>query len=130
PPQREPAATDRKPPDWSVAFHEAGLDIANFRPSTSSWVPLHAYDLREAWDGPDPLRPANNIHVEAASFRGAPVYFETIYPWDQPTRQEQSPVSARQRFFTYAVIAVFLIALFGSALIARRNLRAARGDVA
>ncbi|HKP35663.1 MAG TPA: serine/threonine-protein kinase [Pyrinomonadaceae bacterium] len=129
PPQREPVATDRKQPDWSLAFHEAGLDIANFRPSTSTWVPLHAYDLREAWDGPDPLRPATNIHVEAASFHGAPVYFETIYPWDRATRQEQAAVSASQRFFTYAVIAVFIIALVGSAVVARRNLRAGRGDV-
>jgi serine/threonine-protein kinase len=129
PPQREPAATTATKPDWSAAFREAGLDIANFRPATSSWVPLHAYDSREAWDGPDPLRPENNIHVEAASFHGLPVYFETIYPWDQPTRQEQTPVSASQRFLLYAVIAVFIIALLGSALIARRNLRAGRGDL-
>ena len=101
----------------------------NFRPATSSWVPLHAYDSRQAWDGPDPLRPENSIHIEAASFHGAPVYFETIYPWDQPTRQEQTPMGASERFFTYAVITVFIIALLGSALLARRNLRASRGDL-
>jgi len=129
PPQREPAATTATKPDWPTAFREAGLEIANFRPATSSWVPLHAYDSREAWDGPDPLRPENNIHVEAASLHGLPVYFETIYPWDQPTRQEQAPVSVSQRFFVYAVIAVFMIALLGSALLARRNLRAGRGDL-
>ncbi|HEY6046690.1 MAG TPA: hypothetical protein VIU65_08810 [Pyrinomonadaceae bacterium] len=89
-----------------------------------------APDSREAWDGPDPLRPENSIHVEAASFRGAPVYFETIYPWDQPTREEQAPIGAQQQFFIYAVIAVFIIALFGSPLVARRNLRAGRGDLA
>lgn len=130
PPQREPATANPAAFDWAVAFREAGLDIANFRSTASSWVPLHAYDARVAWDGPDPLRPENNIHVEAASFHGAPVYFETIYPWDRPTRQEQTPVSGSERFFTYGVIAVFLVALFGSALIARHNLRAGRGDVA
>jgi serine/threonine-protein kinase len=129
PPQRDTPATDAKPFDWSVAFREAGLDIANFRPATPSWVPLHAYDSRAAWDGPDPLRPENSIHVEAAAFRGAPVYFETIYPWDQPTRQEQTPVSSSQRFFIYGVIAIFVFALIGSAIIARRNLLAGRGDV-
>jgi serine/threonine protein kinase len=130
PPQRDPPAANATSFDWSTAFREAGLDIANFRTATSSWVPLHAYDKREAWDGPDPLRPENNIHIEAASFRGAPVYFETIYPWDQPTREEQAPISTQQRLFIYAVIAVFIIALFGSALIARGNLRAGRGDLA
>jgi serine/threonine-protein kinase len=129
PPQREPAPTTATTADWSVAFREAGLDIAGFRSAPSSWVPLHAYDSRMAWDGPDPLRPENNIHIEAASFHGLPVYFETIYPWDQPTRQEQTPLSASQRFFIYGVIAVFIIALLGSALIARRNLRANRGDL-
>ncbi len=130
PPQREPAMANPAAFDWAIAFREAGLDILNFRPATSSWVPLHAYDSRAAWDGPDPLRPENNIHVEAASFHGAPVYFETIYPWDQPTRQEQTPVSGGERFFTFAVIALFIIALLGSALIARHNLRAGRGDIA
>jgi serine/threonine-protein kinase len=130
PPQREPTTANATAVDWAVAFREAGLDVANFRPATPSWVPLHAYDSRAAWDGPDPVRPENNIHVEAASFHGAPVYFETIYPWDHPTRQEQAPVSGSERFFTYAVIAVFIIALFGSALIARHNLRAGRGDIA
>ena len=87
PPQREPSATNQTQPDWSTAFHEAGLDIANFRTVPSSWVPLHAYDLRAAWDGADPLRPENNIHVEAASFHGAPVYYQDangnqfIYVW-------------------------------------------------
>jgi len=129
PPQREPPASSATTVDWSVAFREAGLDIANFRPATSSWVPLHANDARAAWDGPDPRRPETNIHVEAASFHGAPVYFETIYSWDQPTRQEQAPVSGSERAFTYGVIAIFIIALLGSALVARHNLRAGRGDI-
>jgi predicted Ser/Thr protein kinase len=128
PPQREPPG-DQNPPDWSIAFREAGLDIANFQPVDSTWVPLHAYDARVAWDGADPEHPDNKIHIEAASFRGKPTYFETIYPWDQPTRQEQAPESGSQRLFIFAIIAVFIIALVGSALVARRNLRLGRGDL-
>jgi tRNA A-37 threonylcarbamoyl transferase component Bud32 len=130
PPQREPAVAKQDPPDWSLAFREAGLDIANFQPASSSWVPFHAYDARAAWDGADPRRPDTKIHVEAASFRGKPVYFETIYPWDQPARQEAPPESGSQRVFIFAVITVFMIALTGSALLARRNLRLGRGDLA
>src|SRR6185369_12717823 len=66
----------------------------------------------------------------AAAFQGKPVAFDTIYPWDQPTRQEQQPESRSERIFIALVITVFMIALIGSALIARHNLRLGRGDIA
>ncbi|HMJ25012.1 MAG TPA: protein kinase, partial [Pyrinomonadaceae bacterium] len=84
PPQREPPGGESVRPDWSIAFREAGLDVANFKEVPSTSVPLHAYDTRAAWDGADPAHPELKTHVEAAAFRGKPVYFETIYPWDQP----------------------------------------------
>ncbi|HEX8162584.1 MAG TPA: protein kinase [Pyrinomonadaceae bacterium] len=128
PPQREPAEPAPPAPDWSLLFREAGLDIADFRTVASTWVPLHAYDARAAWDGSDPSQPDSKIHVEAAAFRGRLTYFETIYPWDQPARQEQPPESGRDRALIIAVIAVYLVALVGSALLARRNVRLGRGD--
>ena len=67
-------------------------------------------------------------HVEAAAFRGKPVYFETIYPWDQPTRQELTPESASDRLLLVILITVFFVALIGSVLLARKNLRLGRGD--
>jgi len=132
PPQREPQA-DSKPvehptPDWSVPFREAGLDMTNFQPVASTWVPLHAFDARAAWDGTDPSHPELKTHVEAAAFRGKLIYFETIYPWDQPLRQEQTPESGGDRALTFILIAVFLTALVGSVVLARRNLRLGRGD--
>jgi hypothetical protein len=130
PPQREPSASAPTQVDWSVLFHEAGLDIATFQKTSSTWVPLHAYDERAAWDGVDPLRPEQKVHVEAASFRGKPVYFDTVYPWDPPARQEQAPEAGRERVFISLVIAIFMTALIGSALVARHNLRLGRGDIA
>ena len=128
PPQREPTPAAQATPDWSLPFREAGLDIANFKPVASTFVPLHAYDTRAAWDGADPAQPTTNIHIEAAAFRGRLVYFETIYPWDQPTRQELPPESGRDRALTLILIAVVVTALVGSTLVARRNLRLGRGD--
>ena len=111
-----------------LPFREAGLDMANFQPVASTWVPLHAYDARAAWDGADPAQPDSKIHVEAAAFHGRLIYFETIYPWDQPARQEQPPESGSSRALTFILITVYLIVLLGSALLARRNLRLGRGD--
>jgi serine/threonine-protein kinase len=129
PPQREVPAAEQKAPDWSTAFHEAGLDIAHFHPVASMSVPLHAYDARAAWDGPDPKTPGLITHVEAAAFHGRLTYFETIYPWDQATRQEQEPESWRDRMLVVAVIAVYILVLVAGAIIARRNLRQGRGDL-
>jgi hypothetical protein len=133
PPQREPPAdlqggNTNTAPDWSLPFREAGLDIANFKSVPSTSIPLHAYDSRAAWDGPDPEHPELNTHVEAAAFRGKLIYFETIYPWDQPLRQEQPPESGGARALTLLIIAIYLVALFGSLMLARRNLRLGRGD--
>jgi hypothetical protein len=129
PPQRDPATTGPpSAPDWSIPFREAGLDIANFHSVASTSVPLHAYDARAAWDGSDPAHPELKTHVEAAAFRGKLIYFETVYPWDQPTRQEQPPESASDRILIFILILVYLVALVGSVLLARRNLRLGRGD--
>jgi len=127
PPQREPGGAV-PPIDWSVAFREAGFDVANFQPAPSRYVPLHAFDTRAAWDGTDPNRPELKTHVEAAAFHGKLVYFETIYPWDQPMRQEETRQSGSRRVFVATIITVFLTVLIGSLLIARRNLRQGRGD--
>jgi len=128
PPQREAPDAATAVPDWSLAFVAAGLDLANFRSVASTSVPLHAYDVRAAWDGVDPAHPEMPIHIEAAGFRGKFVYFETIYPWDQPMRQELAPESGRSLALNIILIGVFLTALVGSALIARRHLKLGRGD--
>ncbi len=132
PPQRESPIDSNAPPklapDWSLPFREAGLDLANFTSVPSTSIPLHAYDARAAWDGPDPAHPELIAHVEAAAFRGKLVYFETVYPWDQPQRQEEPPQSGGWKALTFILIAIYLVAFFGSLMLARRNLRLGRGD--
>jgi serine/threonine-protein kinase len=128
PPQREPPVVANVAPDWSVLFQEAGLDLASFQAVASTSVPLHAYDTRVAWEGTDTTHPELKTHVEAAAFRGKVVYFETIYPWDQPVRQEQATESGRDRALSFILIAVYIIVLVASALLARRNLKLGRGD--
>lgn len=128
PPQREPTNPSLRAADWSLPFRQAGLDIANFREVPSQFVPLHAYDSRAAWDGADPQHPDLKTHVEAAAFRGQLVYFETIYPWDHPLRQELPPESGSERIFSIMIISVYLIVLVASVLIARRHLRQGAGD--
>jgi serine/threonine-protein kinase len=130
PPQREEAVSVEKlpQPDWSALFAEAGFNQANFQAVESTWVPQHAYDVRAAWDGAYPAQPAMKIHVEAAAYRGKPVYFEVINPWDQPTRQVQRQESASDRALYLVLIIIALVTIVGSVLLAFRNLRLGRGD--
>ncbi|HVQ39941.1 MAG TPA: serine/threonine-protein kinase [Pyrinomonadaceae bacterium] len=140
PPQREPPGLENAAPDWSIPFREAGLDLANFRQVASMSVPLHAYDTRAAWDGVDVSnrdlkstpggQPGAGVstHVEAASFRGKIVYFETIYPWDRPAREEEEPQTGKGRALTFILIAIYMLVLVFSVLLARKNLRLGRGD--
>jgi serine/threonine protein kinase len=129
PPQRESESEKQNPVDWSSPFREAGFDLATFQKVPSTWVPLHAYDERAAWDGFDPLRPDQKVHIEAAAFDAKLIYFDTVYPWDPAGRQNQQPQRTNERIFIAFVITVFMIALVGGALIARHNLRLGRGDI-
>lgn len=130
PPQREePQRAENAPqPDWSPLFTEAGFDPANFQKVESTWVPLHANDKREAWDGGYPLNPQVKIHVEAAAYRGKPVYFEVVNPWDQPIRQQENEESTSDKIIPVIIGIIFVLVLVGSVLLAVKNLHLGRGD--
>ena len=115
-------------PDWSGLFRSAALDIANFKPTTSLWAPLYLSDTRVAWDGVYPEQPHIPIRVEAASYRGQPVHFEIVSPWDRPERQQPSGLPATIKALSTLMLAVFIIVVIGSILLAVRNLRLGRGD--
>ncbi|HEX8922806.1 MAG TPA: hypothetical protein VF766_15125, partial [Pyrinomonadaceae bacterium] len=130
PPQRDAAENRGQPsaPDWSKLFAEAGFNLANFQAVESTWVPQHAYDVRAAWDGAYPLQPDIKLHIEAAGYRGKPVYFEVVNPWDEPIRQVQPRMSASDRALSIVLITIAMLAMVGSVLLAFRNLRLGRGD--
>lgn len=130
PPQREEPVDQgaSSAPDWSALFAEAGFNQADFQPVASTWVPQHAYDVRAAWDGAYPARPEIKIHLEAAAYRGKPVYFEVINPWNQPTRQVQPEENAADHALSLVIITIALVTIIGSVMLAFRNLRLGRGD--
>jgi serine/threonine-protein kinase len=114
--------------DWSSFFAAAGLEQPRFHSVPSTWVPPQPFDTRLAWDGLDPAHPEYPVHIEAASFKGRPVYFETIYPWDHPVRQQEVLEGAGWRAAVSISIVVFMLVLLGSALLASRHIRLGRGD--
>jgi serine/threonine-protein kinase len=123
-PEPAPAAA----PNWESLFVEAGLDSANFKAVVSRWLPDHYADIRAAWEGTSPGQPEMPIRVEAAAYRGKPVYFEIIYPWNNPTGQAEAQPGTQIRIAQTLVIICLLAVLFGGMLLALRNLRLGLGD--
>jgi hypothetical protein len=114
--------------DWARLFAEAGLDQSTFKQIVPVWVPPHAFDAHAAWEGTYPGQPDTPIRIEAATFRGKPVYFQLINSWNQPTRQEHPPLPPTARILQALVIVLFFVILIGAALLARHNLRLGHGD--
>ena len=123
PPQVDTSPPLPQQPDPTPLFTAAGLDLKSFQPTDPHWTPLAPVDARAAWTGTYPNLPAQPIRVEAAWWRGKPVYFQIVGPW---TPQDRMPSSPRRNDYTW-------IALEGSgsilaAFMAWRNLRLGRGD--
>jgi len=126
PPQIEDVEDTREaahPPDWSPLFSAAGLDPARFSPTTPQWTPSSPYEARAAWLGAYPGQPANSLRIEAASWRGRPSYFRIVGPWTNPA----SGPEPRPTDLIWA--GVFVVAVTGGAMLARRNSRTGRGDL-
>ena len=97
PPQVEGTPTASSPPDWSPLFTEAGLDPARFSPMTPERLPPTYADARMAWVESHPERTDRPFRIEAAAYRGKPVYFELLGPWSRPARMGSPEQSAARK---------------------------------
>jgi hypothetical protein len=127
-PEIEKAAGAASSPDWAPLFSAAGLNPANWLPAQPAWTPPVYSDARASWTGSLAERPDLPMRIEAAGYRGKPVYFELIGPWTSPERmQPYQPTIGEQVgwvIFTGLLFSVLIV----SALLARRNLRLGRSD--
>jgi hypothetical protein len=128
PPERDETAPAGAEVDWPLALKAAGLDLASLRPVESRWVPPVGADRRTAWEGVCPDDPSVPIRIEAAAYRGRPVFFRVIYPWTTPlgAPEEKPPLLLRISAAMFG--ALVLTILLAAGLIARRNVRLGRGD--
>jgi hypothetical protein len=128
PPQVEEAAGPAPEPDWGPLFSAAGLEPARFTPVAATWTPPFYCDRRQAWEGTYARRPEIPLRIEAAAYRGRPVYFRLVSPWSRPERMLPSTPTApeKTREIVYAVLMFLLFSVGG--WLAWRNLKMGRGD--
>ena len=127
-----PPELDKTPPvaepfEWKKLFLAAGLNAASFQPASPEWNSLAASDSRAAWTGkwPGTERP---LRVEAAAWRGKPVFFSLIGSWSRPQRMQPAERSSGQKTQDILGITLFVLILLGSVAVARWNLTRGRGD--
>jgi tRNA A-37 threonylcarbamoyl transferase component Bud32 len=109
--------------DWSPALAETGLDLASLSEVTPEWTPPVASDRQYAWTATYAAHPERTMRVEAATYRGLPVFFEVIGPW-RPRTVNLGSTTMGATIQTVLTIVVLLVGV----LFARRNLRLGRGD--
>ncbi len=128
PPQVEKPAGPASPPDWAPLFSAAGLDLSQWPPAQPMWTPPVDSDARVAWTGSLAERPDIPMRIEAAAYRGKPVYFELIGPWTRPRRMQPYQMTTSKRAFFAIGVVLWVSMLVAGAMLARRNLRLGRGD--
>jgi serine/threonine-protein kinase len=128
PPQVETSGDAVSPPDWARLFSAAGLDPSKWPPAQPLWTPPVYSDGRAAWTGSLAERPNIPMRIEAAAYRGKPVYFELFGPWTRPERMQPYQPTTGERAFLVIFIVLLLSLLVVGAMLARRNLRLGRGD--
>ena len=115
-------------PDWTPLFAAARLDPSAMRPVRPRWNPPFQTDARAAWEGVWPRRPEIPIRVEAAAYRGRPVWFEIVDPWTRPERDLPFVLLPGEKV-TRAVFLLLIVGLAAAgAVLARNNIRLGRGD--
>ena len=128
PPQIEDAAPKAMDTDWGPLLAAAGLDASRLHDAPSTWNPAVSSDRRVAWTGAHPGAPELNVRVEAASDRGRPVSFQVVWPWTRPLRMRPFEASAPQKTANTIILVLLVSTIAIGAVLARRNLRAGRGD--
>jgi protein kinase-like protein len=127
-PQKDSPAETQPVADWGRLFSAARLDLTSFHAVSPEWTPLTWGDARAAWAGSVPGHPDIPLRIEAASYRGTPVYFDLIYPWTNPDRSVAYSPLSREKVAVFILVILFAGVIVSSLLIVRYNLRHKRGD--
>ena len=127
PPQKDSISAAPAAPDWNPLFAAAGLDPTRFQPASPQWNSLANSDARAAWTG---LWPGTTLplRVEAAAYRGKPVFFSLIGDWTKPGRMQSNDQTTAQKIGQVVSVIMLMWMMVAAAWVARLNYRRGRVD--
>jgi len=130
-----PDAAAARPPvaiGWETLLRAAELDapgVLRPDPAAAPTPPVFA-DLTAAWDGVYPDRPDLAVRVEAASYRGRPVYFRITHPdWGEPPRDRPIPILDVPAIYLAVLDSIMGVFMAAVAIVAVWNVRRGRADL-
>jgi serine/threonine protein kinase len=124
PPQVEQPAPPAPPFDWNKLFQAAGLDASQFQTTEPTWTPLANWDTRAAWTGTDPATGAK-LRIEAAAWRGRPIFFRIVGPWTVPGRMTPPGNNTGN---SIPVLIIIYITMVAACVLGWNNFRTGRAD--
>jgi serine/threonine-protein kinase len=128
PDEVQPGSTAARPVDWKPLLQAAGLDPTQLKSAAPTRLSLAAFDERAAWTGSWPGSDYP-LRVEAAAWRGRPVFFDLIGPWSSPHRSLHQSQTPRQHASLIIAVILSILLSAGGALMAVRNYTQGKSDV-
>src|SRR5262249_59320996 len=113
PPRHSQAPSTPADPDWGrwLDPQTLGFDLSGLQPARSEWAPPCACDRQAAWTGTLPDHPGRPVRVEAAAYRGRPVYFEVMPARRESERADRLPEGSLQGFILAFVAGAIVLAV-------------------
>ena len=123
-----PEKTPEAKPDWNKVLMAAGFDPAACKPVEPERNPPVYADSRAAWTAAMPERPDVTLRIEAAAYRGSPVYFEEVGPWTAKPGEGANESQSQHISLIFAVCIISSLLVSGIVL-AWQNYRRKRADL-
>jgi serine/threonine-protein kinase len=128
PPQFDESTGPATAPSWNTVFDAAGLSMSSFVEATPQWAPPDYADARAAWTGPHPTVKDVTLRIEAAAYRGKPVFFDVIGPWTEPERMEPDRQSLADQILIALIFTTLGVLIAAAGVLASRHIRTNRAD--
>ena len=118
----------RTPTNWNPLFEAAGLQMSAFKPVAPTFNPIAFVDERAAWEGALSDRSDVVFRIEAGAYKGKPISFEIVGPWSRSSRSAPTAASIFDRIVSGISSLVMPALVVAAVVLARRNIKAGRGD--
>ena len=106
------------------ALSSRRAETAQFQTAEPHWTPLANWDARAAWTGTDPATGAK-LRIEAAAWRGRPVFFHIIGPWTVPGRMPQAGDNTAN---SIPILVIMCITVIAACVLGWHNFRTGKAD--
>jgi serine/threonine-protein kinase len=129
PPELAPEDGPDADVDWQTFLDAAGYGDGDLTPAEPRWNPPVFADSRVAWETGATNADETALRIEGAAYRGRPVSFRVIAPWERPADEGDLPQSAAEKIVSVVAPILFVSVMLGGLLLALRNVRLGRSDL-